>query len=114
MKYRDKEFAVDQRINDIFSVFSYNFNFTQAPSCAYKGYDKFYSYRFNDETGIDFSTVPIGWVDTICEVYATSVTVSTAKGIKPGSTESELKGLTEQIVPLSMSANTEPTTGITL
>lgn len=91
MQYNGKQFAVDENMNSIFPIFGYNFNFSQAPSCAYKGYDKFFSYSFEDETNIDFSTVPIGGIDTVCEVYSTSPEVSTAKGIKPGSTEKELK-----------------------
>lgn len=91
MQYDGNVFAVDQTMNEMFAVFGYDFNFSQAQSCAYQGYDKFYSYLFEDGTGIDFSTVPIGGIDTVCEVYATSPSVSTSKGIKPGSTEEQLK-----------------------
>jgi hypothetical protein len=79
-----KSVRLDENVSAALKLLGSGYSYQAAPSCAYTGEDKLYSYE-----GIDIATLPIGG-DLICAIDVMSGDYKTSKSIGVGSPLSQI------------------------
>lgn len=82
----DEKFPLNTDVSSLLEAFGEDFSVSTAPSCLYDGEDKVFDYTF-----ASIFTYPSGDIDLIDEIYIFDGDYQTPKGIKIGSTLSEVK-----------------------
>lgn len=80
-----KSFSVKGDIDELLAVVPGSYEYSEALSCMTAGYDKTYDYGF-----IVIETVPSGEKDRISRISVTGEGAETPRGIKVGSTRSDI------------------------